>query len=216
MEGPRSGAAAFLRRFAWEHGHADVWRVFDDAEAFSEVVNALAEPWRAERIAKVCGIEARGFVLAGAVAYALDAGFVAIRKRGNLFPGTKHQVEAAPEYRGTSHVLQIQQRSIGAGEGGSQAVATRRLIQTVRRCPCWDRGPCRSTRRAGPQPATDHHQLGRNRSAGDRRVATIGSRVVGNNQYLSYCCVTRIVPSVGRGWGAWTGRWCRSAARSGL
>ncbi len=134
-----SAKDAFLRRFAWEGGHADVWRVFDDGAVFAEVVAALVEPWRSHGITKVCGIEARGFILGGAAATALGVGFVAIRKQGNLFPGPKRQIETAPDYRNTRHVLQIQQRSVRPNdrvllvddwiERGSQATAARALIE---------------------------------------------------------------------------------------
>jgi adenine phosphoribosyltransferase len=116
-----------------------VWRVFDDAEVFAEVVAAMIHPWQNTAITKVCGIESRGFVLGGAVANALGAGFVAIRKQGNLFPGPKREIETAPDYRGTRHVLQIQQRSIVSSdrvllvddwiERGSQAIAACRLVE---------------------------------------------------------------------------------------
>jgi adenine phosphoribosyltransferase len=134
-----SGASAFLRRFAWQQGHADVWRVFDDSEAFAAVVAELIGPWRAKHVTKVCGIEARGFILGGAASYALGVGFVAIRKEGHLFPGPKHRVVAALDYRDTRHVLEIQQQSVQTGdrvllvddwiERGSQAQAARELIE---------------------------------------------------------------------------------------
>jgi adenine phosphoribosyltransferase len=136
-----SGAAAdaFLRRFAWWRGHADIWRVFDDSEAFAAVVDGLIGPWRGKNITKVCSIEARGFILGGAAAYALGVGFVAIRKEGHLFPGPKHRVEAALDYRDKRQVLEIQRQSLEAGdrvllvddwiERGSQAKAARELIE---------------------------------------------------------------------------------------
>jgi adenine phosphoribosyltransferase len=133
------GSEAFLRRFDWQDGHADVWRVFDDGEALGEAVAALVAPWQGHAITKVCGIEARGFILGGAAACALGVGFVAIRKAGNLFPGEKHQVEAGPDYRGLYHVLEIQRRSVHSAdrvllvddwiERGSQATAARALIE---------------------------------------------------------------------------------------
>jgi adenine phosphoribosyltransferase len=138
-EAPGAGAEAFLRRFAWQEGHADVWRVFDDSEAFAAVVAALIGPWREDDITKVCGIEARGFILGGAAAYALGVGFVAIRKQGQLFPGPKRLVEAELDYRDARHVLEIQERAIRVGdrvllvddwvERGSQAIAARQLVE---------------------------------------------------------------------------------------
>jgi adenine phosphoribosyltransferase len=133
------GRDAFLRRFAWVGGHADVWRIFGDGEAFVAVVAGLVEPWSASGITKVCGIESRGFILGGAAAAMLGVGFVAIRKQGNLFPGPKREIETAPDYRGMRHVLQIQRESIQTGdrvllvddwiERGSQASAARVLIE---------------------------------------------------------------------------------------
>ncbi len=62
----------------------DVTTLFGNPAAFRQAVDALAAPFKAERIAKVAGIEARGFVLGGAIAYKLGAGFVPIRKEGKL------------------------------------------------------------------------------------------------------------------------------------
>src|SRR3954447_19314409 len=104
----------FLRRFEWNGGHADVWRVFDDGAAFGAVVAGLVEPWMARDITKVCGIESRGFLLGGAAALPLGVGFVSIRKEGALFPGAKHEIATEPDYRGIRHVLQIQRESVQA------------------------------------------------------------------------------------------------------
>jgi len=133
------GRDAFLRLFTWDGGHANVWRIFGDGDAFGAVVAGLVEPWRASGITKVCGIESRGFIVGGAAAGTLGVGFVAIRKQGSLFPGAKRQIESAPDYRGWRHVLQIQQESIETGdrilliddwiEHGSQASAARALIE---------------------------------------------------------------------------------------
>jgi len=139
MNHTRRARDAILDRFAWENGHADIWRVFDDGAVLSDIVVGLVEPWRSGGITKVCGIEGRGFILGGAAAITLKVGFVAIRKQGSLFPGPKHQVETLPDYRGTRHVLEIQQRSLQSRdrvllvddwiERGSQAVAARALVE---------------------------------------------------------------------------------------
>jgi adenine phosphoribosyltransferase len=130
---------AFRRRFVWRDGHADVWRVFHDGETFSEVVESLVAPWSERAITKVCGIEARGFILGGAAAHALGVGFVAIRKKGGLFPGEKYQADAGRDYRDLRHVLEIQRDSVQSAdrvllvddwiERGSQAAAARQLIE---------------------------------------------------------------------------------------
>jgi adenine phosphoribosyltransferase len=92
-----------VERLRFVNGHADNWRLFDDAELFVAVVDALIEPFRGRAITKVAGIEARGFILGGACALRLGAGFAAIRKSAGLFPGPKLTVAAAPDYRGNSH-----------------------------------------------------------------------------------------------------------------
>ena len=62
----------------------DITTLLRDAAAFAMTVDALIEPWRDQKIDKVAGIEARGFILGGAVAHGLKCGFVPIRKRGKL------------------------------------------------------------------------------------------------------------------------------------
>jgi adenine phosphoribosyltransferase len=62
----------------------DVTTLLGDAEGFRAAVGGLVEPFRGERVDAVAGIEARGFILGGAVAATLGCGFVPIRKRGKL------------------------------------------------------------------------------------------------------------------------------------
>ena len=62
----------------------DITTLLGDPQAFREAVDALVEPWRDAGISKVAGIEARGFILGGAMAHQLGAGFVPIRKKGKL------------------------------------------------------------------------------------------------------------------------------------
>jgi len=64
---------------------------------FEQTINALLEPYKSKQIDLVLGIEARGFIFAPSVAYALGAGFVPVRKPGKL-PATKLQVDYALEY----------------------------------------------------------------------------------------------------------------------
>jgi len=75
----------------------DITTLLGDAEAFRAAVDALTDPFRKAGITKVAGIEARGFILGGAVAHQLGAGFVPLRKRGKL-PGETYAVEYALEY----------------------------------------------------------------------------------------------------------------------
>ena len=62
----------------------DITTLLRDRRAFEVTIEALIAPWRDVGIDKVAGIEARGFILGGAVAHGLKAGFVPIRKRGKL------------------------------------------------------------------------------------------------------------------------------------
>jgi adenine phosphoribosyltransferase len=62
----------------------DVTTLFGNARAFRTTVDLLVQPYAGLRIDKVAGIEARGFILAGAVAHQLSVGFVPVRKKGKL------------------------------------------------------------------------------------------------------------------------------------
>jgi len=75
----------------------DITTLLGDAEAFRHAVDALVDPFRDAGITKVAGIEARGFILGGAIAHQLKAGFIPLRKRGKL-PGETYAVEYALEY----------------------------------------------------------------------------------------------------------------------
>ncbi len=62
----------------------DITTLLGDARAFRRAIDELVQPWAGTKIDKVAGIEARGFILGGAVAHQLSAGFVPIRKKGKL------------------------------------------------------------------------------------------------------------------------------------
>lgn len=62
----------------------DITTLLGDARAFRRTVDELVQPWAGAKIDKVAGIEARGFILGGAVAHQVSAGFVPIRKKGKL------------------------------------------------------------------------------------------------------------------------------------
>ena len=129
----------FLARFRWIDGHADVLGLLADAPFLSDAVAVLAEPFMERGITKVASVEARGFVLGGAVAVRLGAGFVAIRKPGAVFPGAKAELVTEPDWRGQTHALQVQRAAVGAddvvllvddwAERGSQATAAKALIE---------------------------------------------------------------------------------------
>jgi len=128
-----------LARFRWVGGHADVWSVFRDAQALAALVAALAEPFREAKVDAVCGVESRGFLLGGAVAVELGAGFLPVRKGTGLFPGEKTFGQTAPDYRGLRHTLRLQRSAVSPGdrvllvddwiETGNQALTVKGLIE---------------------------------------------------------------------------------------
>ena len=75
----------------------DITTLLGDARAFRRAVDALVQPWAGSKIDKVAGIEARGFILGGAVAHQASAGFVPIRKKGKL-PHTTVSIAYSLEY----------------------------------------------------------------------------------------------------------------------
>ena len=75
----------------------DITTLLGDARAFRRAVDELVHPWAGQRIDKVAGMEARGFILGGAVAHQLSAGFVPIRKKGKL-PHAKVSIAYSLEY----------------------------------------------------------------------------------------------------------------------
>ena len=62
----------------------DITTLLQDAQGFRKTVDELVQPHAGRRIDKVAGIEARGFILGGAVAHQLSVGFVPVRKKGKL------------------------------------------------------------------------------------------------------------------------------------
>jgi adenine phosphoribosyltransferase len=62
----------------------DITTLLGNAPMFHRAVDELVRPWSGSRVDRVAGIEARGFILGGAVAHQLAAGFVPIRKKGKL------------------------------------------------------------------------------------------------------------------------------------
>ena len=80
----------------------DITTLLGDARAFRRAVDELVQPFAGRKIDKVAGIEARGFILGGAVAHQLSAGFLPVRKKGKLPAETLRQTYAL-EY-GTDEV----------------------------------------------------------------------------------------------------------------
>ena len=75
----------------------DITTLLGNPRAFRRAVDELVQPWAGTKIDKVAGMEARGFILGGAVAHQLSVGFVPIRKKGKL-PHTTVSIAYSLEY----------------------------------------------------------------------------------------------------------------------
>ncbi len=91
----------------------DVTTLFSDPRGFRMAVDQMLHPYAGQRIDKVVGLEARGFILGGAIAHQLTLGFVPIRKKGKL-PGTVISEEYQLEYG--EAVMEIHDDAILPGE----------------------------------------------------------------------------------------------------
>jgi adenine phosphoribosyltransferase len=91
----------------------DITTLLNDAQSFRRTVDEMVLPHVGTKIDKVAGIEARGFILGGAVAHQLSIAFVPVRKKGKL-PYKTYAQEYQLEY-GTDHV-EIHMDAIKPGE----------------------------------------------------------------------------------------------------
>lgn len=102
----------------------DITTLIRQAGPFAEVIDILYERYRGEKITRVVGIEARGFLFASALAYRLGAGLVPVRKPGKL-PGRTVSVSYALEY-GTDSI----QMHADALDKGDRVVLVDDLLAT--------------------------------------------------------------------------------------
>ncbi len=91
----------------------DVTTLFADAKGFRMAIDQMLHPYAEEQIDKVVGLEARGFILGGAIAHQLGTGFVPIRKKGKLPAATISQ-QYTLEYG--EAVMELHEDAISAGE----------------------------------------------------------------------------------------------------
>jgi len=102
----------------------DITTLLGSPRAFRRAVDELVQPWAGSKIDKVAGIEARGFILGGAVAHQVSAGFVPIRKKGKL-PHQTVRMAYALEY-GTDEM----EMHVDAINQGDRVVLVDDLIAT--------------------------------------------------------------------------------------
>src|SRR6187399_456844 len=91
----------------------DITTLMGEPRAFRRAVDELIHPWAGTKIDKVAGIEARGFILGGAVAHQVSAGFVPIRKKGKL-PHKRVSVTYMLEYGADE--IEVHADALVAGE----------------------------------------------------------------------------------------------------
>ena len=116
----------------------DITTLLKDKRGLQGVINGLKEHYRDSQVDAVLGIEARGFIFAPALAYALGAGFVPVRKPKKL-PAECVRVSYELEY-GTD-TLEMHRDAVGPGQRvlivddllatGGTAAATARLVEQV-------------------------------------------------------------------------------------
>ncbi|HWV41910.1 adenine phosphoribosyltransferase [Pseudorhodoplanes sp.] len=91
----------------------DITTLLGSARAFRRAVDELVQPWAGSKIDKIAGIEARGFIIGGAIAHQLSAGFVPIRKKGKL-PHKSVRIAYSLEY-GIDE-MEMHEDAVSAGE----------------------------------------------------------------------------------------------------
>ncbi|MBI4140651.1 adenine phosphoribosyltransferase [Candidatus Woesearchaeota archaeon] len=106
----------------------DITTLLKDSQGFQDVINAFKERYKSQKIDVVAGIEARGFIIGGALAKELGVGFVPLRKKGKL-PHKVHRIEYDLEYG--KDVLEIHQDAIKVGD---RVLITDDLVATAGTC----------------------------------------------------------------------------------
>ena len=91
----------------------DVTTLLKDAAAYKEAIDLMVEPYRDLAVDLVVGMESRGFIFSGPIAYQLGAGLIPVRKLGKL-PAETVSVEYALEYG--SNTLEIHKDAIRPGQ----------------------------------------------------------------------------------------------------
>jgi adenine phosphoribosyltransferase len=116
----------------------DITTLLNDSHAFKYAIDQFVAHYKGQKIDYIVAIEARGYIMGGALAYHLDAGFVPVRKPGKL-PYEVHSIEYTLEYG--SNTLEVHKDAIKEGSNvlifddliatGGSALATARLIEQI-------------------------------------------------------------------------------------
>ncbi len=116
----------------------DITTLLQNPDAFQEAINRFYERYKDEKIDKVVGIDARGFIFGAVLAYQLKVGFVLVRKKGKL-PSKTIEAQYSLEY-GTS-AIEIHQDAIQKGDRvlimddliatGGTVAATAKLVEKL-------------------------------------------------------------------------------------
>ena len=77
-----------------------IFKKENNSDHFKKVIDEMTTPWLSEKIDAVLSIESRGFIMAGAIAYNIDAAFIPLRKPDKL-PGDTYKVSYTLEYGST-------------------------------------------------------------------------------------------------------------------
>jgi len=91
----------------------DITPLLENAKSFQYAINQLAKPFKNKEIDKIIGIDARGFLLASALAYKLNLGIAIVRKQGKL-PRKTVSTNYSLEYG--KNLLEIHQDAVKAKE----------------------------------------------------------------------------------------------------
>jgi adenine phosphoribosyltransferase len=91
----------------------DVTTLFEDAECFKKMIDEMCQKYEGQKIDKVVGIDARGFLLASTIAYKLGAGVSVVRKKGKL-PYKAKQASYEKEYG--PDTIEMHEDTIKSGE----------------------------------------------------------------------------------------------------
>ncbi len=108
---------ADARRILKMHEDVSIYAPWTDGDLFNKLINDMSAPFLEVNANRVLGVEARGFILGGAIAYRLNAGFVLARKKGRMYqydyPNDLILSESCIDYSGKEKTLEIEKGGKG-------------------------------------------------------------------------------------------------------